>query len=905
MNISAFHRGFEKNLLFFVLFVQTAILQAQAPWSVNPASFANSGQIEAVVILDESEVTEGYLGAFVGDDCRGVVEGEFFPVTGKTIFSILCYSNASSGEMLSFRYYDDVEDRVYQVQEKLEFVSDMIGDATAPDVLTAVTNSAPLANCPEKSTLADPPGPITIDLCDIFTDPDGDELTFDAIASAGSTINWISGCAVEFTTAPGGTTTLALTATDGELQAECHYSFSVSEVNNTPELISPIGMIMLDEGFGSYSIDLDNVFTDPDGDDLTYTAVSADPAIVTTTVSGSQLSIIEVTAGNTTLSVTASDGEFDAEDESVVIVVASVSQPPWEVNASAYMYSGQIDAVVMVNGTEVTNGVLTAFVGNECRGTVSGAYFKPNGKTIFSLIVYSNQDGGDYLTFRYYDPVNEVVHVVDDVLAFSSDMVMGSANSPVELNVTSDNNLPLVEEVMGDQQVDEHFGFIELEISDVFSDPDGDVLSYSAEISDLSLASLSVNGTTLTIEEAGTGEGVIEVFASDGSLSVSTQFSLTVNNVNDEPIIENSIPDQMAEEGFSEIRIDITGTFSDPDFNVLSYSSHSSDEMVVTVEISGPDLIITEVGVGTTTISVCVNDGEFEVCETFEFVIEKMNQPPQAICTGSSDTIVVEGFNTLIIDSACLFFTDPDEDDLTFTTSSSDDGVVSASFSECSIIITEVGIGSATIDFCATDGEYQVCCEFNFTIIEENELGISVMGEQFSDGDSLKVCEGDSVITIMVASGIPWSVEYEGDWFTAEEDEDQQIVLTIPGNMTGFDRAGSIVVSDTQDHVLEIILFQSANCTPGLVPTFGSGDITIYPNPASQLLRLELSDKVIADNLQIILSTAEGKFVRQIELNDNADGALELDIGRLSEGIYIISVFEFNKPIYGIPVIKE
>lgn len=905
MNINTLCRNLFRISLSSILLVFVAALDAQAPWSVNPAGFANSGQIEAVVVLDGLEVDSGYLGAFVGDECRGVIEGDLFPPTGKTIFSLLIYSNESSGELITFKYYDDTADQIYQIQENIEFESDMRGNATTPTVLNAVTNSAPVANCPDESALTAPPGPITFDLCVIFSDPDGDELTYDATTSSEGIINWTSACELEFTSAVNGTTTLTLTATDGEYQAECQYSFTVSEINEAPELTSPIGMIKLDEGFGNYSINLDIVFSDPDGDDLTYTAVSADPGIVATTVNSSELIINEVTSGNTTVTVTASDGEFETEDESVVIIVASVSQPPWEVNASEYLYSGQIDAVVLVNGVEVTNGVLTAFVGTDCRGTVEGSYFTPNGKTIFSLIVYSNSSSGDFLTFRYFDPVNQVVHVIDDVIPFTSDMVMGGATTPVVLNITSDNNLPQVEQPVDDQEVDEHFATLELDLADVFSDQDADVLSYSAAIYDESLATLEVSGTTLTITEAGTGVSFIEVFASDGSLTVSDRFSFTVNEVNDEPVVESTMPDQLLSEGFAAANIDISGTFSDPDGDVLSYSSSSSDEAVVTVAISGSNLVITEVGIGSSTVSVCVDDGEFQLCEELLVEVEKQNQAPQVMCPGDNDTIVVEGSGSVVLESICSLFTDPDGDVLTYSASSSDDGIATVDFTDCTLTISETGTGTATITFCASDGEYSKCCDYSITIAKENELGVSVMGVQYSDGDSLKFCEGDTLVTVVVTSDIPWETEFAGEWVTAEKDGDQNIVLTISENTTGSDRSGSIVVRDTQDHVLNIVLFQSTNCTPGTVSTYGTGGFTVYPNPTKEVLIIEPRAGVQTDEMDIYFSTMEGQIIRHLAKKGSAGEILMLNIGHLNTGVYILSIFEFNKPIYSIPVFKE
>ena len=67
-----------------------------------------------------------------------------------------------------------------------------------------------------------------------------------------------------------------------------------------------------------------------------------------------------------------------------------------------------------------------------------------------------------------------------------------------------------------------------LNMSSYFSDPDGDVLSYTAESNNTNVTTISVSGTRMTIAPIGTGSATIAVTASDGKLRVVQHLSVRV-----------------------------------------------------------------------------------------------------------------------------------------------------------------------------------------------------------------------------------------------------------------------------------------------------------------------------------------------------------------------------------------
>src|SRR5665811_448524 len=68
-----------------------------------------------------------------GEECRGIAEANHFPPLDHYVFELMCYSNSSGTEDLEFRYYDPVQDRIYNMDTIVVFVANMvIGDAEEP-----------------------------------------------------------------------------------------------------------------------------------------------------------------------------------------------------------------------------------------------------------------------------------------------------------------------------------------------------------------------------------------------------------------------------------------------------------------------------------------------------------------------------------------------------------------------------------------------------------------------------------------------------------------------------------------------------------------------------------------------------------------------------------------------------
>ena len=97
--------------------------------------------------------------------------------------------------------------------------------------------------------------------------------------------------------------------------------------NRAPMAVESIPVQKLTTGPNARIVDVATYFMDPDNDQLTYSAVSDQQDIVKASMSGSMMTLTPVSAGTTTVTVTASDGHADAI-QTIDTVVPETSQTP-------------------------------------------------------------------------------------------------------------------------------------------------------------------------------------------------------------------------------------------------------------------------------------------------------------------------------------------------------------------------------------------------------------------------------------------------------------------------------------------------------------------------------------------------------------------------------------------------
>ena len=163
---------------------------------------------------------------------------------------------------------------------------------------------------------------VTVDVSPFFSDPDGGTLTYTATSSdAGVVSVSLTGSDLTATAVAAGTATVTVTATDPDgLTATQSAGVTVEAANQAPEAVGAIPPRTMTAG-QTVTVDVSAFFSDPDGDELTYTAESSDAAVLTASVSGSSLTATAVSAGTATVTVTAADPDGLTATQSAEVTV--------------------------------------------------------------------------------------------------------------------------------------------------------------------------------------------------------------------------------------------------------------------------------------------------------------------------------------------------------------------------------------------------------------------------------------------------------------------------------------------------------------------------------------------------------------------------------------------------------
>jgi len=468
-------------------------------------------------------------------------------------------------------------------------------------------------------------------------------------------------------------------------------------VNDPPVVADPLDDIVTDENFVTLPIALSGVFTDKDNDALTYTALSSNAGVVTTSVSGSTLTIIEEGLGTATITVTARDGSLSVSDQ-FTITINNVNDAP--------------EVVAPIPDRNYDEGFVSASI---------------------SLSPVFNDEDGDVLS---YTAVSSNTAVVSVTMNGTTLTISERGNGTATLTVTASdgslsvsdvfvvrvvnlNDAPVVVNPVADQEENEYFSSIAIDISRVFFDEDGDPLTISAGSSDASVVTTGISGNILTITERGLGTATITLTADDDLLTVQDEFLVTVNNVNDAPVVANSIADLALDEHFGATTLDLSNVFSDKDRDPLTLSVDNSTESVVGVSLSGTTLTISEAGLGSSTITVNATDGSLGVSDQFVVTVNNVNDAP-VVTQPVQDLEYNERFGSATVSLASVF-SDPDSDVLTLSAVSNNPGIITVVLSGTTLTISEAGLGDATVSVTASDGSLSQVHTFNVTVNNVND----------------------------------------------------------------------------------------------------------------------------------------------------------------------------------------
>ena len=289
-------------------------------------------------------------------------------------------------------------------------------------------------------------------------------------------------------------------------------------------------------------------------------------------------------------------------------------------------------------------------------------------------------------------------------------------------------------------------GAVPVDVAAAFRDREGDDITYSATSSDESIATVTVEGSTVTVAPASAGTSTIQVTATQvGSAERAAMqaFDVTVG-ANRSPDAAATIADLSFPLGAASQSVDAASAFLDVDGDDLTYEASSSDASVATVAISGSTVTVAPVLGGTATITVAATDvdgSDTRTRQTFDAVVA--SRPPIAV--GSLPRLNTRPGENSERDLS-VFFSDPEGDELAYAASSSDTSVVEVSVSDSTLTVTGVAAGTATITVTATDvdgSNTSATQTFDVAVLNRPPLPVGSL-----TGPALQVGDGNETLKV-------------------------------------------------------------------------------------------------------------------------------------------------------------
>ena len=514
---------------------------------------------------------------------------------------------------------------------------------------------------------------VTADLSPYFDDPDGDILTYAATStnSAVATAS-VSGSTLAIAAVTRGATTVTVTATDPE-GLETIQTFQCTIPNRPPGPTGTIPEQTLHIG-DMATVDLPPYFDDPDGDELTFIARSANSGVAAAAISGSAVTITAVGKGTTTVTVTATDPEGLTATQTIESIVPNRPPGPVGTVPDQTLHVGETDTLDLPPYFDDPDGDELAYTAMSANSGVATAAVSGLVVTITAVA-----RGTATVTVTATDPEG-----LEAIQTFQSTV---PNRPPGPVGTVRDRTVRIGKPV-------------KVGLARYFDDPDGDALTYTAASSNTAVATTSVSGSSVTITGIAVGSATITVTAQDpDGLAATQQAGVTVRQANRAPRTVRSIPATRLAPGHTAI-INASEYFVDPDGDDLTYSATTSNSDVARVSVSESTVRIRAVADGSATITVTARDPS-GLTATQQAVVRVLeNRAPQS--AGTIPSLVLIPAETATV-NVSRYFNDPDGDALAYTAASSDSSVATASVSGSTVTIVATADGSATITVTARD----------------------------------------------------------------------------------------------------------------------------------------------------------------------------------------------------------
>ena len=250
---------------------------------------------------------------------------------------------------------------------------------------------------------------------------------------------------------------------------------------------------------------------------------------------------------------------------------------------------------------------------------------------------------------------------------------------------------------------------------------------------------------------------------------------------NQPPDAVGSIPPQTLELGKGTKSVNASFNFLDPEKGKLVYTVASSDESMVQATINGYYIVLNPVGLGRAVVIVTATDPKgAKTTQDIRIRVQESNTPPVVVGPVPPQSVRIDGGATTL-DVGSYF---SDRDQLSYTASSSDQGVATVTVTGSVLTITPVGIGTATITPTAEDDNgAAVSLTITVTVKEPNRPPVSV-----SEIQPLLLVEGGDQTAINVADNFS---DEDGLAFSAASSNASVVTVSMSGDYVTITPVGA------------------------------------------------------------------------------------------------------------------
>lgn len=301
----------------------------------------------------------------------------------------------------------------------------------------------------------------------------------------------------------------------------------------------------------------------------------------------------------------------------------------------------------------------------------------------------------------------------------------GSDEVNLTLNVMNVNDAPeIISDYLPDATEDEEYWFV---LNGTDPDPTMDTLTWT--ITETNSMFLSLDATTGNLSGTPTNDDVgtwwINISLDDGLEGmVWWNATITVNNVNDGPELNQTEVTLTLEEDSGSVTLDLNDVFTDPDGDSLSFGYNAGENFTISIVDGVATITPAQDFTGTETIEFSATDGDVTLKLNITIDVEEVNDAPYGVEI-DHESSYVEGMDQIVSATA----TDPDGDDLTFTWTSN----LTGSIGTGPEINLSLSPGTHTITLNVTDSAGG-WVEGTFVVtIEEKEVDKPAGGDEDDD----------------------------------------------------------------------------------------------------------------------------------------------------------------------------